>query len=237
VASDFILITCEQGSNRIPAPYLPLFRTYRTLLDSHCGYDPGALQLARDLADAFGATLVASTTSRLLIDLNRSLGHPRLYSEPTRGLSAEARAEIAIRHFRPYRAEVERRIGRAVATGKRAIHLSCHSFTPVFRGDVRRADVGLLYDPARQGEVELCARWKRFLEIVQPDLEVRRNYPYAGNNDGLTTSLRRLFGPRTYLGVENEINQSDVSGRVSNWCALRAAVIESATLVEPKRRR
>jgi predicted N-formylglutamate amidohydrolase len=195
--------------------------------------------MARDLANALGAPLVASTTSRLLIDLNRSLGHPTLYSEATRGLSAEARAEIALHHYKPYRAEVERRIGRAVAQGKRAIHLSCHSFTPEFRGDVRRADIGLLYDPARRGEVELCARWKRCLGMVLPDLEVRRNYPCAGKNDGLTTSLRRLFGPRAYVGVEIEIDQKHVFGRASNWCALRAAVIECArlALVEHERRR
>ena len=231
MVSDAILITCEHGGNRIPAPYRPLFRARRALLESHRGYDPGALQMARDLAGAFGAPLVASITSRLLIDLNRSPGHPKLYSDAIRALPAQARREIATRHYRPYRAEVERRIGSAVATGRRAIHLSCHSFTPELHGEVRRADIGLLYDPARRGEVELCGRWKRLLEMVLPGLEVRRNYPYAGKNDGLTTALRRSFEPSVYVGVEIEINQRHVFGDASTWRALRAAVVESARLM------
>ena len=41
--TDSFLFTCEHGGNRIPAPYRRLFRGQRALLDSHRGYDPGAL--------------------------------------------------------------------------------------------------------------------------------------------------------------------------------------------------
>jgi len=37
---DTFIITCEHGSNRIPAPYRRLFRGQAALLDSHRGYDP-----------------------------------------------------------------------------------------------------------------------------------------------------------------------------------------------------
>ena len=78
LASASPVITCEHGGNRIPAPYRDLFHTHQALLDSHRGYDPGALIMARALATAFAAPLVTSTVSRLLVDLNRSVGHPRL---------------------------------------------------------------------------------------------------------------------------------------------------------------
>ena len=52
----------------------------------HRGYDAGALAMARDLAASLRAPLVASTVSRLLVDLNRSLGHPRAWSAATRPL-------------------------------------------------------------------------------------------------------------------------------------------------------
>src|SRR5258707_13541927 len=81
---DSFLITCEHGGNRIPAPYRRLFRGQRALLDSHRGYDPGALIMAKDLATAVGAPLVTSTISRLLIDLKRPIGNPALFSAPTR---------------------------------------------------------------------------------------------------------------------------------------------------------
>ena len=77
---DSFLVTCEHGGNRIPSSLQPLFRGYRALLATHRGFDPGALVMARQLATAFAAPLVTSTTSRLVVDLNRSIGHPRLYS-------------------------------------------------------------------------------------------------------------------------------------------------------------
>jgi hypothetical protein len=37
-------------------------------------------------------------------------------------------------------------------------------------------------------------------------MKVRFNYPYKGTSDGLTTTLRKKFGPQ-YVGIEIEINQ------------------------------
>jgi predicted N-formylglutamate amidohydrolase len=86
---DNFIITCEHGGNRIPAPYRRLFREQRALLDSHRGYDPGSPVMAKALARAYRAPLVASTVSRLLIDLNRSISHPQLFSALD-GLAAHA---------------------------------------------------------------------------------------------------------------------------------------------------
>jgi predicted N-formylglutamate amidohydrolase len=97
----------------------------------------------------------------------------------------------------------------------------------VLNGKVRGADVGLLYDPARQGEADLCARWKAALLARAPELRVRRNYPYAGKGDGLTSHLRRRFSHNAYLGIELEVNQRIVFGARRGWIALRRVVIES----------
>ena len=227
MSTDGFLITCEHGGNRIPAPYRPLFRGREALLDSHRGYDPGALVMARELAGAFGAPLVASTVSRLLVDLNRSIGHPRCLSAATRGAPRTLRAEIVERHYLPYRAEVERLVGRLVSRGRRVIHVSSHSFTPELDGKVRGADVGLLYDPGRYAEVALCARWKARLVEMAPQLSVRRNYPYAGKGDGLTRYLRRHFSPDAYVGIELEVNQGIVLAAGRRWPWLRRVLIDS----------
>jgi predicted N-formylglutamate amidohydrolase len=76
-----LVITCEHGGNRIPIRYTDLFKANPVLLNTHRGFDPGALSMAKDLAAAFAAPLVASTISRLLVDLNRSVGHPHLHYE------------------------------------------------------------------------------------------------------------------------------------------------------------
>ena len=107
------------------------------------------------------------------------------------------------------------------------IHVSSHSFTPRLNGQVRTADVGLLYDPARPGEVDICARWKAALRETAPALRIRRNYPYAGKGDGLTSHLRRRFSRRAYVGMELEVNQKIVFTGGSPWIALRGALIES----------
>ncbi len=227
VTTDTFLVTCEHGGNRIPAPYGPLFRGQRALLTSHRGYDPGALAMARALASSFGAPLVASTVSRLLVDLNRSVGHPRLFSAATRGAPAAVRARILDRHYVPYRTRVERLVSESVSRQRRVVHVSSHSFTPELDGHVRRADIGLLYDPGRHGEVELCARWKEALEALAPTLRVRRNYPYAGKCDGLTSHLRRSFPPEAYVGIELEVNQRIVLAAGRPWTALRGALVAS----------
>jgi predicted N-formylglutamate amidohydrolase len=222
-----LVISCEHGGNRIPAPYAALFEPHRELLQTHRGYDPGALVMARSLARAFGAPLVAATVSRLLVDLNRSVGHPRLHVEAVRAAPAGLRRQIVERYHRPYREEAERLVMRGVAERGRVIHIASHSFTPVLDGEVRRTDVGLLYDPARPAEVALCRRWKVALADCAPQLTVRLNYPYAGKNDGLTRSFRRRLAPNVYAGIELELNQKHVAQPAPRWQALRAAIVGS----------
>src|SRR5690606_35692473 len=139
-------LSCEHGGNRIPARWAPLFEGADEVLASHRGWDPGALSLARTLARRLGAPLVATTVSRLLVEPNRSPGHPRLFSEFTHGLPAAERKELLARYFMPHRARV-----RAVAEGVRersgrVLHLGVHSFTPVLDGRIRDVDLGVLYD-------------------------------------------------------------------------------------------
>ena len=114
-----------------------------------------------------------------------------------------------------------------MSRARRVIHISSHSFTPELDGEVRRADVGLLYHPGRQGEIELCARWKTSLAAFAPGLTVRRNYPYAGKGDGLTSYLRGRFPPDAYVGVELEVNQDIVLSASRRWTTLRRVLIDS----------
>lgn len=225
--TDHFLITCEHGGNRIPPRYRHFFSGLEALLQTHRGYDPGALTMARDLAKVVAAPLFASTTSRLLINLNRSIGNPNLYSEATRGAPAAVRREILERYYLPYRNSAETDVVEAVARGGRVTHISSHSFTPELDGKVRNADIGLLYDPARPGEVELCHCWQDALKALAPGLKVRRNYPYKGKSDGFTAHLRRLFPADAYIGIELEINQKHVFRGGRHWRALRGVVIEA----------
>jgi predicted N-formylglutamate amidohydrolase len=205
-----LVITCEHGGNQIPKPYQALFHD-PALLDSHRGFDPGALSMARTLATAYAAPLVSATISRLLVDLNRSVGNPSLHAEAIRKLPAEMREQILIQYYQPYRAQAEQLVRQTIAED----------------GKVRHADIGLLFDPIRPGETQLCKNWQAALKVCAPELIVRRNYPYAGKGDGLTAWFRRQLSPAVYVGIELEINKKHIVGADRHWTALRKVIVQS----------
>lgn len=221
------LISCEHGGNRIPQRYRKFFDGFESLLRSHRGYDRGALRVASELARMLDAPLFAATTSRLLIDLNRSVGHPRLYSDATRNAPAAVRKEILERCYLPYRNTIEANIAEAIRTGKKVIHISSHSFTPELNGQIRNADIGLLYDPSRPLERSVCRRWQASLRVRAPGLKVRCNYPYMGKANGFPTVLRREFPADTYIGIELETNQKHALKGGRQWREFRSVVLET----------
>lgn len=202
-----LIITCEHGGNKIPRAYQSLFIHQQRLLDSHYGWDIGALRVAKQIAKQVGDYFFYTQVSRLLIELNRSLGHRQLFSQVTQPLSDAEKQKILTKYYFPYRNNVEHIILKEIGYGHKVIHLSVHSFTPVLNAQVRNFDIGLLYDPARKSEKEFCKAWKSHLRSLDKGLEVRSNQPYMGKSDGFVTYLRKKFNKNIYIGVELEINQ------------------------------
>ena len=224
---DRLFITCEHAGNVVPAKYEPLFANHRRLLPTHRGWDPGALTLAREMAARFSAPLYFEETTRLLVDLNRSVGTPDLHSEATRHLSLAERREILAAYYHPHRRTVDAAVAKLVATGDRIVHIASHSFTPELHGQVRSADIGLLYDPSRPGEVAFASRWLDALKKTDPSLRLRRNYPYLGRSDGVAQALRRQHPPNAYVGIELEVNQRYVEAGGPAWPKLRRTLVET----------
>ncbi len=228
-----LLVSCEHGGNRVPARYRRYFLRLRGPLQSHRGYDRGALQLARAVSRTLHAPLHFSVVTRMLVDLNRSVHHAKLHSASMAHAPEEVRKEVLERFYAPYRNGVESDIAAVVHRGQRALPVSCHSFTPRLNGSVRRAGLGLLFDPTRRGERTLCERWRDQLKAADAGLEVRFNYPYRGSADGLTTHLRRRFDADDYFGIEIEVNQKRIASRT--WPQLRRLIVESlARALEPE---
>jgi predicted N-formylglutamate amidohydrolase len=214
-----LVISCEHGGNRVPFAYRALFRRHEELLRTHRGYDVGALPIARALAAELDAPLFFSRTTRLVVDLNRSLGHPALFSAITRALPAAVRQRLVARHYVPYRAALTAHVLGA-AERHAVLHLSIHSFTAVLDGQTRNTDIGLLYDPKRKSERRFCMRLRQALERASPEARVRMNYPYRGTSDGMIVALRRKLSSRRYTGVEIELNQAWTSRRAGQRLAL-----------------
>jgi predicted N-formylglutamate amidohydrolase len=219
-----LVLTCEHGGNRIPREYAPLFRGAKDVLASHRGWDPGALTLARTFARRLRRPLLAVTWSRLFVEANRAPHNPKIWSRFTKGLSKAERERILARFWRPHRTEVEEAVVAAARTA-RVVHVAVHSFTPELDGEVRNADIALLYDSRRKREAALCRRWAQILKRLDPNLRVRYNYPYSGMSDGLTTWLRKRHEETRYLGVEIEINQALVGAK--GWQSVQRCLADS----------
>jgi N-formylglutamate amidohydrolase len=224
---DTFIITCEHGGNRIPAPYRRLFRGQRALLDSHRGYDPGSLVMSKALASAFAAPLVASTVSRLLIDLNRSIGHPQLFSTVTRAAPAQTRAQIVEQHYRPYRMQVERLIWQAVARGaSRDPHFVAQLYRGAgWQGARRRCGFALPPRSAWGG------RGVRPLEGnaggIGSGTSRTPQLPLCRKRRRVNLALACALAQCHYVGIELEVNQGIVFAAGRRWTALRRMLIDS----------
>lgn len=216
-----VVISCEHGGNRVPRAYAAHFRGARRVLGTHRAYDIGALSCARRLARVLRAPLFYSTVTRLLVDLNRSPGHRDLLSCYTRNLDPAQRQRLLARYYQPYRDQIAAAVAARVAAGGRVLHLSVHSFTPVWRRHRRRADLGILYDPQRPRERAVSQAIQAGLRQRAPRWRVRRNYPYRGTADGLTRALRQRFPDPVYAGLELEFNQHLLVHRPAAGRALR----------------
>lgn len=205
----------------MPAPYRSLFRDREALLATHRGWDPGTADLARTLSKALHAPCHVATVTRLLVDLNRSATNPAVFSEVTRALPKAELATLLAQYHTPHRERVETALAALLAEGHDVLHLGVHSFTPVLRGVERRADLALLYDPARPSEQAFAAAWTDRLREALPERRIRRNHPYRGSSDGLTTTLRGRFPADRYLGIEIEVSQALVGkdGAFPAWIA------------------
>ncbi|WP_055442835.1 N-formylglutamate amidohydrolase [Lacinutrix himadriensis] len=200
-----LILTCEHGGNKIPKPYPSYFDNHATILNSHRGYDLGALNLFNHLK-SLAHFSAFSETSRLLIELNRSLHHKNLFSEVSKSLSENEKEEIISRYYLEYRDEVETVIKKYLKTSKKVVHLSVHSFTPVLNSVTRKCDIGLLYDSRNASEKGFCKQLKKEILKIDNTLNVRYNYPYLGKADGFTSYLRKQCN-KNYIGVELEVNQ------------------------------
>ncbi|MCM4157351.1 N-formylglutamate amidohydrolase [Gramella sp. AN32] len=200
-----LVLTCEHASNRIPKRFEKLFTAHKTVLNTHRGFDLGAYDLFKFLK-TYADFSQHQRVSRLLVETNRSIGHPVLFSEFSKLLTSQEKESILKRYYYPYLESVTQVIAELIEEGEDVLHLSIHSFTPVLNEEKRHGDIGLLYDPSRISEKNFAIKFRNEFYHNFPSYHVRFNYPYLGKADGFPTSLRKKF-PKHYLGIELEVNQ------------------------------
>ena len=226
------VVICEHASNAFPAPWGDLG------LDAgaqraHIAWDPGALGLARGLAGALGAPLIAGAASRLIYDLNRPPQSPgamaaksEIYSIPgNAALTPEARAARTEALYVPFHARLRALIAERLARGERPVLVTVHSFTPVYNGQHRAVEFGVIHDAD-----------PRLAQAVQAEAEARSglltqlNAPYSAA-DEVTHTLALQATPMGLHNVMLEIRNDLIdSPEAEAAMAARLAPILRAAL-------
>lgn len=221
----YIIITCEHGGNWVPKQWQYLLADHPGVLKTHRAIDWGSETLFIHFTENADYSAINHVT-RLLIELNRSLHHPKLFSEFSKKLSKEEKDNLIKTYYEPYRNDVENTIERKIKDGRDVIHISIHTFTPKLNNVERNFDIGFLYDPSRKIETEWAQKWKKTLKNALPDFKVRMNRPYKGVSDGFTTFLRNIF-TTNYAGIELEVNQKWYFKGSELWESLSGKISQS----------
>jgi predicted N-formylglutamate amidohydrolase len=189
-----LVLVCEHASNFIPDSYENLGLSAE-LLHAHIAWDPGALALAETLASRLDAPLVAATQSRLIYDCNRPpeavdaiIEVSEVHSIPGNLELTEAQRVGRIQQvYEPFHNALSQTIGAKLALGQSPLLVTVHSFTPVYKGQQRQVEIGVLHDSdARLADMILAA---------MSGYDCRRNEPYSAV-DGVTHTLKKH-------GIEN----------------------------------
>ncbi len=204
------LILCEHAAHDIPARYNGLGLT-REAAVSHAAWDPGARDLALHLADCLDAALIAATVSRLVYDCNRppeaASSMPEkseLIDVPGNAKLTDAqRAERCEAVYRPFCAAVAGAIAARQHRLQPTAIITVHSFTPVYYGETRETEIGVLHDT----DTALADAMLQNAAKV-PHRAIHRNRPY-GPEDGVTHSLQ-IHGmahglPNVMIEVRNDL--------------------------------
>lgn len=186
------VVVCEHASNHIPAEYHGLGLSAQAR-QSHAAWDPGAEAVARRVAQALDAPLVAGRISRLVHDCNRPRGAPGAMPDRTEtvvvpgnaGLGTEERAARARRVHEPFTRALAELLDRRRGAGHRFALVTVHSFTPSWLGRRRDVEIGILHDDDTRLADAMLARAADF-----PGRRIARNAPY-GPADGVTHTLRQ----------------------------------------------
>jgi predicted N-formylglutamate amidohydrolase len=228
--SNFV-IAVDHASPRIPRR-LGNLGLPAAELERHIAWDIGALAVARGVAAALDAPLVAQNYSRLVIDCNRDPRVPTSIpskSEATDipanlGLSDEEKAARRAEIFEPYHQRLRALLDARRDAGHPTILVSQHSMTDAYHGVRREMHGAVLYNRDRRFAGLVLEALRR-----EPDLIIADNEPYFVS-DETDYTIPRHGETRGLPHVEIEIRQdlvSDAAGQ-ARWARRITAALKAA---------
>jgi predicted N-formylglutamate amidohydrolase len=198
----------------------------------HIGWDIGIAGVTERLSQALDATAVLQTYSRRVIDCNRDPAVPSSIPEVSEttevpgnhNLSAADRAARIDAIFTPYQTRIRSLLDARAAASRRTVLVAMHSFTPVFKGESRAMQVGVLYNrDARLASILLT------LLRAEGDLVVGDNAPYAISDTsdyGVPVHGERRGLPHVEIEIRQDLI-ADEAGQAA-WAARFARLLQAA---------
>jgi predicted N-formylglutamate amidohydrolase len=209
--SDFVIVV-DHASRRIPRR-LDELGLPEAELQRHIAWDIGALGVARQVAAALDAPLLAQNYSRLVIDCNRdpnvATSIPKMSeSVEILGNIGLTEVEVGARRaeiFDPYHKRVSVLLDERAAAGRTTILVAQHSMTNIYKGVSRPMHAAVLYNRDRRFAGLVLDALRRNDGLIVAD-----NEPYFVSDE--TDYTIPQHGERRGLPhVEIEIRQDLVS--------------------------
>jgi len=224
------LLVCDHAGRRVPARLGDL-GVGPGDWERHIAWDIGAAGVCAALGPLLDAMCIEQVYSRLVIDCNRTPGHPT--SIPPRSDGTEVpgnqgltEGQVAGRVadiFEPYHCAIAAEIERRQALGRPVVLIAMHSFTPVMGGVVRPWHAGVLHNRDPRLGRALAVR------LRAAGYHVGDNEPYAVSDES-DYSVPVHAERRGLAYVELEIRQdliADPAGQL-RWATLLAEALPRA---------
>jgi predicted N-formylglutamate amidohydrolase len=204
-----LMLVCEHASNFIPARFNNL-QLADDVLHSHAALDIGASDLAQAISRLLDAPLVSTTVSRLVYDCNRLFGATGAIPEKSEvfqipGNQNLSDAEVRDRfekYYLPFETAISNRLAKFSTP---PLFITIHSFTPVYHGETRNVDIGIIFDQ----DIRLGDKMVQLAQ-QQTELRVKPNQPY-GPEDGVTHTLGLHSNNNSLLNAMIEVKSDLLS--------------------------
>jgi len=211
--NNHIVLTCEHATNDLPEDYSWSENDKRNFVDEHWGLDIGAFEAAHALAKELKCVFVHSLYSRLLLDPNRTIVSDTLFRRFGDGKEVDLNKDLTFeeeqkrikRFYIPY-CEALREVSLKIDP---TYILSIHSFTPLYQGETRSMEIGVLcgHDSAK-----LAVDLNEGMNIVGYCSEI--NKPYDGATTmGAIKSLIYAKHPTKRQGITFEFRNDLLSNK------------------------
>ena len=204
------VFSCEHASNQFGP--MAASGTDQALLDQHWAFDLGAADLTAALAERTSSVGILSTYSRLLLDPNRLLDSTSLFVDTIEGLPVLCNQKLDVDErahrieclHKGYHDGLDQLLQRILKQRKVAL-ISMHSFTPVWAGNKRDIEIGVLFDEKEDIAHALVE------SLREQGYDCRPNEPYSGLTGELMYAATRHGRAHNIPYMEFEVRQDLLS--------------------------